>query len=985
MASSRVPRLSVVRLVSRLDCLGKRKAAWLQQKEKRAQLQFLVLQLCSSPDGRSVVARMPQPLAHRDGASSTPSSSTPAIPADSSLYSPATPAAAVQAPSLPPSLSRYRQILPAPAAAGGSSLEELRLGPQSPVSFPSPQHRGAPVPAVVTQPHVLLHRAHLPRSSFSHATPPAGHSLQTVPSPTTPSKPAVQLGVLDHLPSDARQQVLGSAAVNHVISDFDSPAEVDLDSVLAHYSQPERDQALRGLDHHFDKLNVAQKQLRQIQTPGEKRAKERRESAVKNDDKRSSLDRAWPGWLPPEVHDSCQRTGVPPKVIDYLYDILQELQKCEGFDSFALDSLWAPTGIFRQALRGQKNENHFTRDIACVARKRIKQLLQQGGIAALRVAQAAGAETPLLATQPSTTEAHGELEADQDFVGADSPPAASAFSIDGGLEDTFGPDCGVPEDSSDIGAYPLESAAQISISSDLIKRVATPVVQTNLDVTIDSSKQLADTSTPALVQPASLAFSPGTIGSQGSPMPKPSPDKHDGEEKGLKRKRSQSPEDRASRQKKEAEESSLTPQVILEQLTQDLMLTDEVLTLLCKAVELEYSGKEQDIRVLNPLWFYDDNHSPHLPQAVRSFKDARTMCFPIHHAGNHWALGVLESLATGFFLSYYDSLPAPGRFEEVSNRVRLWLDASGHRGKELAYMDKKCPRQNDAWSCGVHVLICLRMVLQRKACPDSVDIKAEKGALVELLRGTDTDHRTYKEWEVCALKGLREAIESEKLASFGHRLSLFTLDDLEKRLAAASSRYDEAKAGQRQALLDLAMIQGRRDMRDEMHRETEKLMQSMQVTLKTHCTEASQMSSDLSSRRSSRSFPVLPGGNQSQLDEALSEQLYEEEDKRQQRQQRDQTGYHRGTRNGISWLANKLKGVGGRMEDGIAAAKEKLSAAEAELEAALSEVEGCRNAVTAKKNHDDAEMVQAMLTRFSQPQEKDRRLWADGKVSLAME
>ncbi|KAJ3531165.1 hypothetical protein NM208_g8996 [Fusarium decemcellulare] len=388
-------------------------------------------------------------------------------------------------------------------------------------------------------------------------------------------------------------------------------------------------------------------------------------------------------------------------------------------------------------------------------------------------------------------------------------------------------------------------------------------------------------------------------------MPKPSPDKHNGEEKGLKRKRSQSPEGQASRQKKEAEESSLTPQVILEQLTQDLMLTDEVLTLLCKAVELEYSGKEQDIR----------------------------------------ALGVLESLATGFFLSYYDSLLAPGRFEEVSKRVRLWLDASGHKGKELTYIDK------------------------RKACPDSVDIKAEKGALLELLRGTDTDHRTYKEWEVCALKGLREAIESEKLASFGHRLSLFTLDNLEKRLTAASSRYDQAKAGQRQALLDLAMIQGRRDIRDEIHRETEKLMQSMQVTLKTHCTEASQMSSDLSSRRSSRAFPVLPGGNQSQLDEALSKQLYQEEDKRQQRQQRDQTDYQRGTQYG----------------DGIAAAKEKLSAAEAELEAALSEVEGCRNAVTAKKNHDDAEMVQAMLTRFSQLQEKDRRLWADGKVSLAME
>lgn len=152
---------------------------------------------------------------------------------------------------------------------------------------------------------------------------------------------------------------------------------------------------------------------------------------------------------------------------------------------------------------------------------------------------------------------------------------------------------------------------------------------------------------------------------------------------------------------------SLTTTKILHQLRNNVRLTDDVLNVLCQAARLLYSAKTAQVKY--PLWFYDDQHSADVPSALRISSDTRLICFPIHHASEHWSLGVLEPVSHGFFFSHYDSMPEAQRSKAVSERVRAWLDARGYQDKELTSKEKV--------SLIMPFIFCRLLTLVEMPCP----------------------------------------------------------------------------------------------------------------------------------------------------------------------------------------------------------------------------------------------------------------------------
>ncbi|KAM0543162.1 hypothetical protein ACHAPJ_012460 [Fusarium lateritium] len=679
----------------------------------------------------------------------------------------------------------------------------------------------------------------------------------------------------------------------------------------------------------------------------------RRNYADRSDDNRAYLDSVWPGWLPQDIRSSCHAGSVPRKVIDHLTEIVKALQVWDDFADFSLDSLWSPSGIFRQALSGKKKSTHFTVDLAFAAKKRILSLLREGGLEALRAAQAVDSERAQSVDSQAAVKTQINAEIEEAFPTRSSSPAPSDIS-DHNLEFTFDLDSGLDMINNPFSTITRRqiSASQMcppSFTPDVIRAFAGPAshasrVQSNTTIpTADEDSQLLADTAPMEETDAGLAVL-----------------SKEGDDRRIKPKRRRSPSPapsttnaKASRQRT-ATQSGLTSAKILHQLRRDVRLTDDVLNLLCRAVKIKYSGKGSQVLVKYPLWFYRDDHAAILPSALQWSKDTRLICFPIHLPGDHWALG------------------SKARFEDVSARVRAWLNETGYKDKELTTKSKKCARQLDAWSYGVHVVASLSMILQGKICPEEIDIQAEKAAQIRILRSLKLEDGDFSQEELTVLRGLDREAGEEQRVTLDSRLSSCTMEDLERHLAMARARLDVAQKTEREARLQLVKVQGRMEMREETRQRIEQSIQRLQDTLNNH---ASRANSTMPSRRNS-----LAGVSDFSLfDESLMDQL---DQSIERRIQRDQTTDHNAIRMGVNWLVVELQQLGDGLDAEITAAEQQMSAAERGLEMATLGVEKCEKSIEAKDTHDQAEMAKDALRLIVLAQENDRKLWAEGKLSI---
>ncbi|KAM0230384.1 hypothetical protein ACHAP5_011387 [Fusarium lateritium] len=176
---------------------------------------------------------------------------------------------------------------------------------------------------------------------------------------------------------------------------------------------------------------------------------------------------------------------------------------------------------------------------------------------------------------------------------------------------------------------------------------------------------------------------------------------------------------------------SISPTKMLHQLQSNMRLTTD-------ALKAKY-----------PLWFYDDQHSPDVPSALRISSDTRLICFPYHHASEHWLLGVLEAVSDGLFFSHYDFMSEPLRFKAFSGRVRADVDSCEYQDKELTSKNKASLGMNE-------------------------------------LNG-------FNQEEVSAVKTLDSILEEEARIDLEHHLSTITIDDLERHLVSAKEIHYQAQ------------------------------------------------------------------------------------------------------------------------------------------------------------------------------------------------
>ncbi|KIL83790.1 hypothetical protein FAVG1_13002 [Fusarium avenaceum] len=316
---------------------------------------------------------------------------------------------------------------------------------------------------------------------------------------------------------------------------------------------------------------------------------------------------------------------------------------------------------------------------------------------------------------------------------------------------------------------------------------------------------------------------------------------------------------------------SLTTAKILHQLRNDMRLTDDVL-----------------------------NHSADVPSALYISSDTRLICFPIHHAPDHWSLGVLEPVSHGFFSSHYDSMSEAQRSKAVSER--------------------KCPVQDNGWSDGVHVVLSLITVLQGNSFPGDIDIHAEKAALVQRLRTIDCSNG-YTQEEASAIKGLDHVLDEEARIDLEHRLFIITVEELERRLVAAKGIRHQAQLDEHAATMEVTKLRGKMEARNELRDEIENSLARMQQTLTQHASDVFRASSGVFIHESlSTADGPHDMGLMTQLDRTAKMRL-----------KRDQTSDRKGVRTGAHWMAESLQRTTDELEAAIAAATATLAETRAAL------------------------------------------------------
>ncbi|KAF5004682.1 hypothetical protein FDECE_8847 [Fusarium decemcellulare] len=625
------------------------------------------------------------------------------------------------APSSPPPRPRKPLPLVRPVQTPGTLLPQ----PNSLDHPRRPLLQGSSVPAdIVLRPQLpqTTRRAH----SFQGSALPARSSQ----SPTVVRwVPQQDSSVLELQSPAEREQRLGTNLINDIIATCETPRNVDVERILFSHEQEQREEARKGFKQGFDKLTQANKQLGKAATDDERKRKRRADEGALRDKRVADLDRDWPGWLPADIRASYRGSDIPVKVVRNIIHIVTAIKE-KG--EFHLDSLWAPTGIFRQKLQPSPNPGYLGGNITLVAKDEIIQLLKQGGIPALVAAQAADdVSLPPLESDTNTQTSAEPVEPDKLFAP---------------LADTFEP---FPEfefeqdiDSRLYGSEPVVSgtpAPDLTHTTDddtelpVDSRSRPPIVYSRLHLTDDDPDSEFEPRSPS-----QDSFEPSPSPSPRPPKPsppKPNPslffakppvapfpstgsmmDASASEHRSrvsldtafmtrefcasvvfptgrVKRHRSGSDlgegDQRHSRPKIDGK-YGLCSSKILNQLTNGNRLTDDVLNVVCKVVYARYVNDSNKGILLNTLWFRGDKPSDALPQKLRVMGNhPARLYFPINHPEiEHWALGTLEPLSDGFQFCYYDPIPSNTRYEAARTRLRKWLDESGFDKEHLESKQK---------------------------------------------------------------------------------------------------------------------------------------------------------------------------------------------------------------------------------------------------------------------------------------------------------
>ncbi|KAM5349381.1 hypothetical protein ACJ41O_005886 [Fusarium nematophilum] len=222
--------------------------------------------------------------------------------------------------------------------------------------------------------------------------------------------------------SDTYSWRQGTDLINDITATCETPRDVDVKRILSSHPQDQREEAGKGFNLGFDKLARANKQLGTATTDDERKRKKRVDDSTLRDKRVADLDRDWPGWLPEDIRASYRSLDVPVKVVRNITHVVAAIKEKGDFD---LDSLWTPTGIFRQKLRSSPNPGYLSENVALVAKDEIIQLLKQGGIPALVAAQAAGdVSLPPLEDETNIQTSAGPVGADEASASA---PVADTF------------------------------------------------------------------------------------------------------------------------------------------------------------------------------------------------------------------------------------------------------------------------------------------------------------------------------------------------------------------------------------------------------------------------------------------------------------------------------------------------------------------------------------------------------------------------------
>ncbi|KAF4996627.1 hypothetical protein FGRMN_4373 [Fusarium graminum] len=177
---------------------------------------------------------------------------------------------------------------------------------------------------------------------------------------------------------------------------------------------------------------------------------------------------------------------------------------------------------------------------------------------------------------------------------------------------------------------------------------------------------------------------------------------------------------------------------LVEQLTEDVRLKCDSLDILTKVRVAYYPLDEGRAHIMDPLWFRAGNKNP--PERTRKFDDCNMVCFPVHHASpKHWSLAVVHLTSEEMILYHHDSMASEDHFADFCKRFRDWKEYHGFEHALSFSRVEGCAHQLDIINCGIHVLSCLRHVLTREKCPDTVNPIEERNHLVDLMRKIEHD------------------------------------------------------------------------------------------------------------------------------------------------------------------------------------------------------------------------------------------------------
>ncbi|KAF4468176.1 hypothetical protein FALBO_4942 [Fusarium albosuccineum] len=832
----------------------------------------------------------------------------------------------------------------------------------------------------------------------------------------------------------SRNKILGTNLINDIIATCETPRNVDVERILFSHEQDQREEARKGFVQGFDKLTQANKQLGKAATDDEKKRKRRADDCALRDKRVADLDRDWPGWLPADIRASYRGSDIPVKVVRNITHVVTAIKE-KG--EFHLDSLWAPTGIFRQKLQSSPNSGYLSENVTLVAKDEIIRLLKQGGIPALVAAQAAddvslpplesdtniqtSAESAelneLFAPVANTFEPFPEFGFEQDIhprLYGSAPVVSGAPAPD--LTHTTDDDTELPVDS---GSCPPLVYSRLHLTDDDPNTEFEPRSPSQ-----DSFKPLPSPSprppkpSPPKPNPSLFFTKPpvAPFASTGSMMEASASEHHSRVSLDTafmtrefcasmvfptgRAKRHRSGSDLGeggrshSRQKIDGK-YGLCSSKILNQLTNDNRLTDDVLNVVCKVIYARYVNDSNKGILLNTLWFRGDKPSDALPQKLRAMGGYPTkLYFPINDPEiEHWALGTLEPLSDGFQFCYYDPISSSTRYEAARTRLRKWLDESGfdkehleskqkasvhlvqQRNLHANYMTQPCAKQHDNWSCGVYVVSFLSMVLQRKATTNQIDPASEKNEIISILKTAQLDG-AFSDEEKEALEGLQKYGEGCQQVSFEDRLAKCSLETLNQRLQVSRQRLTEATTELARASEEVSKLSGRLGARDGMIQELSKELKSVKGTLDQHASHTREMAS----RRASGVHQLPPSSPaQSPSSSGLFSRLDQTHERSQSQSDRI---HHDGVRLGAESMLDHMQNLWLNLDKELTAANDRKVSAETAAEDALKEMQGCHKAVMAKTDHDAFVRAQSESEKCRVKHEMWKAADMDGEISL---